>query len=77
MIALYVDDISATCDDATWLTSSKAQLGARFKAQLGEIEIVIVYNMYRMRRFTTSAVCAGCCLWAIPTMPHKKLKSQC
>jgi hypothetical protein len=31
MIALYVDNIPATCNDATWLTSFKARLGARFK----------------------------------------------
>jgi hypothetical protein len=32
MIALYyVDDIPAACNDATCLTSFKAQLGARFK----------------------------------------------
>jgi hypothetical protein len=38
------------------------------------IEIVIVYNMYRMRRFTPNAVCAGCYLWALPTMPYKDLQ---
>jgi hypothetical protein len=26
-----VDDIPAACNDASWLTSFKAQLGARFK----------------------------------------------
>jgi hypothetical protein len=31
MIALYVDAIPAACNDATWLASFKAQLGARFK----------------------------------------------
>jgi hypothetical protein len=31
MIALYEDDIPAACHDATWLTSLKAQLGARFR----------------------------------------------
>jgi hypothetical protein len=31
IIAFYVDDISVACNDATWLTSFKAQLGARFK----------------------------------------------
>jgi hypothetical protein len=50
----------AACNDATWLASFKAQLGAWFKIKdlgnlsqlLGiEIEIEIVYNMYRMRRF--------------------------
>jgi hypothetical protein len=39
----------------------------RFRRQLAgsieiEIEIEIVYNMYSMGRFTTSTVCAGCCL---------------
>jgi hypothetical protein len=41
-----------------------------------EIEIEIVYNMYRMRRFPPNTVCAGCCLWALPTMPYRKLTSQ-
>jgi hypothetical protein len=31
MIALYVDAIRAACNDASWLTSFKARLGARFK----------------------------------------------
>jgi hypothetical protein len=30
MIALYVDDIPTACNDATWLTSFKARLGATF-----------------------------------------------
>jgi hypothetical protein len=30
MIALYVDDIPAACNDLAWLASFKAQLGARF-----------------------------------------------
>jgi formate dehydrogenase assembly factor FdhD len=41
-----------------------------------EIEIENVCNIYRMRRFTTSTVCAGCGLWALPTMPYKKLISR-
>jgi hypothetical protein len=41
-----------------------------------EIEIEVVYIMYRMRRFTTRTVCAGCCLWALPTMPYMKLTSK-
>jgi hypothetical protein len=41
-----------------------------------EIEIKIVYNIYRVRRFTTCTECAGCCLWALPTMPFRKLTSQ-
>jgi hypothetical protein len=32
-IALYVDDIPAGCNDATWLTSFKTRLGARFKIE--------------------------------------------
>jgi hypothetical protein len=31
MIAVYVEYIPAACNDATWLASFKAQLGARFK----------------------------------------------
>jgi hypothetical protein len=31
MIALYVDDIPAACNDASWLTTFKAPLRARFK----------------------------------------------
>jgi hypothetical protein len=31
MIAMYVDDIPAACNDTVWLTSFKARLGARFK----------------------------------------------
>jgi hypothetical protein len=27
-----------------------------------EVKTKIVYNMYRMRRFATYTVCAGCCL---------------
>jgi hypothetical protein len=41
-----------------------------------EIEIETVYNMYRMRRFTPNTVCAGSCLWALPTMPYRELTSQ-
>jgi hypothetical protein len=40
------------------------------------IEIEIDYNMYRMRRFTPNTVRAGCCLWALPTMPYRELTSQ-
>jgi hypothetical protein len=41
-----------------------------------DIEIEIVYNMYRVRRFTTITVCTGCCLWALPPMPYRKLTSH-
>jgi hypothetical protein len=45
MIALYVDDIPAACNDATWLTSFKARLGARFKIKdLGDLS-----QLLRMR----------------------------
>jgi hypothetical protein len=55
---------------------SKTRLDtARILAQI-EIEIEIVYNMYRMRRFTPNTARAGCCLWALPTMPYRKLTSQ-
>jgi hypothetical protein len=41
-----------------------------------EIEVEIIYNMYRMRRSTPNTLCAGCCLWALPTMPYMELTSQ-
>jgi hypothetical protein len=31
MIAMYVDDILAACNDTAWLASFKAQIGAMFK----------------------------------------------
>jgi hypothetical protein len=31
MIALYVDDIPAACNNPAWVTSFKAQLGAKLK----------------------------------------------
>jgi hypothetical protein len=31
MIALYVDDIPAACNDTTWLASFKVHFGERFK----------------------------------------------
>jgi hypothetical protein len=38
MIAMYVDDTPAACNDATWLASFKAQLCARFKIKdLGDL----------------------------------------
>jgi hypothetical protein len=41
-----------------------------------EVEIEIVYNMYRMRRLTPNTVRAGGCLWALPTMSYMELTSQ-
>jgi hypothetical protein len=59
---------------------SMRSLGTRLQHPLHlphiEIEIEIVYNMYRIRRFATNTVCAGCCLSALPTMPYRKLTSQ-
>jgi hypothetical protein len=33
MIALYVDDIPAVCNIPAWVTSFKAQLGAKLKTK--------------------------------------------
>jgi hypothetical protein len=51
MIALYVDDIPAACNDATWFASSKAQLGARFKIKddLGDLSQVLGMHITRDR----------------------------
>jgi hypothetical protein len=51
MIALYVDDIPAACNDATWLTSFKARLGATFNIKnLGDLsqlhDMHITCDMY-------------------------------
>jgi hypothetical protein len=47
----------------------------RINAVFIEIEIEIVYNMYRMRRFTPNTVCAGCCLLGPPDYAiHKTYK---
>jgi hypothetical protein len=54
----------------------KTRLGGEVRREEHlKIEIEIVYNMYRMRRFTSNTVCAGCCLWALPTMPYRELTS--
>jgi hypothetical protein len=47
-LAIYI------CDDRQALSAMKNRFG-----WLARIEIEIVYNMYRMRRFTTITVCAG------------------
>jgi hypothetical protein len=50
MIALYVDDIPAVCNDATWLTSFKTQLGARFKMKdLGDLSQLLGMHITRNR----------------------------
>jgi hypothetical protein len=54
MIALYVDDIPAACNDATWLTSFKAQLGARFKIKdLGDLSQRLGMHITRNRSART------------------------
>jgi hypothetical protein len=54
MIALYVDDIPAACNDATWLTSFKNQLGARFKIKdLGDLSQLLGMHITRNRSART------------------------
>jgi hypothetical protein len=50
MIALYVDDISAACNDTSWPTPLKAQLGARFKSKvLGDLSQLLGMHITRDR----------------------------
>jgi hypothetical protein len=50
MIALYGDDIPAACNDAAWLASFKAQLGARFKIKdLGDLSQLLGMHITRDR----------------------------
>jgi hypothetical protein len=54
MIALYVDDIPVACNDGTWLTSFKAQLGARFKIKdLGDLSQFLGMHITRDRSART------------------------
>jgi hypothetical protein len=54
MIALYVDDILAACNDTAWLVSFKAQLGARFKIKdLGDLSQSIGMHITRDRSART------------------------
>jgi hypothetical protein len=54
MIALYVDDIPAACNDATWLASFKAQLGARFKVKdMGYLSQLLGMHITRDRSART------------------------
>jgi hypothetical protein len=54
MIALYVDDIPAACNDATWLTSFKAQLGARFRIKdMGKVSQLLGMHITRDRSART------------------------
>jgi hypothetical protein len=54
MIALYVDDIPAACNDASWLTSFKAKLGARFKIEdMGDLSQLLGMQITRDRSART------------------------
>jgi hypothetical protein len=54
MIALYVDDIPAACNDATWLASFKAQLGTRFKIKdMGDLSQLLGMHITRDRSART------------------------
>jgi hypothetical protein len=54
MIALYVDDIPAACNVATWLASFKAQLGARFKIKdMGDLSKLLGMHVTRDRSART------------------------
>jgi hypothetical protein len=54
MIALYVDDIPEACNDATWLASFKAQLGARFKSKdMGDLSQLLGMHITRNRSVRT------------------------
>jgi hypothetical protein len=54
MIIFYVDDILAASNDATWLTSFKAQLNARFKIKdLGDLSQLMGMHITRDRSART------------------------
>jgi hypothetical protein len=57
MIALYVDDIPVACNDATWLASFKAQLGARLKIKdVGDLSQLLAMHITRDRSARTISV---------------------
>jgi hypothetical protein len=57
MIALYVDNIPVACNDASWLTSLKTQLGARFKIKdLGDLSQLIGMHIIRNRLARTTSL---------------------
>jgi hypothetical protein len=61
MIALYVDDIPVTCNDASWLTSFKAQLGVRFKIKdTGELSQLLGMYITRDRSSRTISLDLEC-----------------
>jgi hypothetical protein len=54
MIALYVDDIPAACNDPPWLPSFKAQLGERFKIKdMGDLSQLLGMHITRNRAART------------------------
>jgi hypothetical protein len=54
MIALYVDDIPAACNDAAWLTSFKAQPSTRFKFKdMGDLSQLLGMRTTRDRSART------------------------
>jgi hypothetical protein len=62
MIAMYVDDIPAACNDATRLTSFKARLGARFKIKdLGALSQLLSMHITR-DRFARNISSQGTCV---------------
>jgi hypothetical protein len=65
-IALYVDDIPAACNDATWLTSFKAQLGARFKIRdMGDLSQLLGMHITRDRSTRTISLDQSKYMWYI------------
>jgi hypothetical protein len=63
MIALYVDDIPAACNDATWLASFKAQLGARFKIKdIGDLSQLLGMHITRNRSARTISLDQSKCM---------------
>jgi hypothetical protein len=54
MTALYVDDIPAACNDATWLAPFKVQHGARFKIKdMGDLSQLLGMHITRNRSART------------------------
>jgi hypothetical protein len=54
MIALYVDDIPAAYNNATWLASFKARLGARFRTKgMGDLSQLLGRHITRNRSART------------------------
>jgi hypothetical protein len=64
MIALYVNDIPAACNDPAWLASLKAQFGARFKIKdLGDLSQLLACTSPAIARrapsrWTNPSTCA-------------------